>query len=63
MNEYACGVCSKPVRSDASLKQFCAVCGMGVRHGIHRGDMVFCGQRCFETFKNGECELPIGMGV
>ena len=47
-----CGVCSKPVLSDASKKGFCATCGMGLGEKAFAAgkSLLFCGQRCLEVF-------------
>ena len=30
MKEAKCPICSKSIRSDASEREFCALCGMGI---------------------------------
>jgi YHS domain-containing protein len=64
MKEKVCPLCSKPVRSDALIKEYCKLCGMIVDdselqfiYDAPTGDsFYFCCEKCMKTYINTYCK-------
>jgi YHS domain-containing protein len=60
MEEQTCPICKKNVVSDATAKEFCTVCGMGIPEPLiapkfkQKGKdlLFFCCQRCSSLYKS-----------
>lgn len=59
LDEQKCPICSKKIRSDAAIHEYCKLCGMGIpdpeeapKLQTDDGKMVyFCCDRCFSIYK------------
>ena len=74
MEEMSCPICKMPLQSDANVRDFCMLCGMGLpdikktpKYKHNNGYTVyFCCNMCLSIFKANIVELlqsDIGIGV
>ncbi len=67
-NDKKCPICDEAVRSDANIREFCKLCGMGIPNPSDKpkcktgeGETIyFCCEKCQSTYSentinNGEC--------
>ena len=58
MEEKSCPICDKAIRSDASVQEFCKLCGMGIsdpsdKPKYRAGDgrtVFFCCEKCLTVY-------------
>jgi len=58
LDEQKCPICSKTIRSDAAIHEYCKLCGMGIpepeeapKLQTEEGIIYFCCDRCYSLFK------------
>ena len=56
--EKKCPICSKAIRSDANIHEYCKLCGMGIpepsevpKLQTEEGMVYFCCDRCYSIYK------------
>ena len=56
--DIKCPICSKSIQSDASIHEYCKLCGMGIAEPsevpkiqTNEGTVYFCCERCCSTYK------------
>ncbi len=56
--EKKCPICSKTIRSDATIHEYCKLCGMGIpepseasKLRTKKGTLYFCCDRCLSIYK------------
>jgi hypothetical protein len=54
-----CPICDKTIRSDATIHEYCKLCGMGIpepsdvpKMQTNEGTVYFCCDKCYSIFKN-----------
>ena len=58
VEEKKCPICSKPIRSDAAIHEYCKLCGMGIPDTLEApklrtegGTLYFCCDICYSIYK------------
>ena len=57
IEEKKCPICSKTIRSDATIHEYCKLCGMGIpepsevpKLQTEEGTLYFCCDRCYSIY-------------
>jgi hypothetical protein len=67
MKEKVCPICSKPIRSDALIKEYCKLCGMLIDDAKLQfiydtptsDSFYFCCEKCLKMYINTHCKEKI----